>query len=185
MRRACVLSAAVLFSACSPSGFLTGTVEGDGIFVRDSIFVPIRDENGMVGAGALLLADQPDLCKSLRAGRMPRKTHALELFVLRVANGGLMSPVEGDYRILTNAPQKPGNYALGLVLKFDSSCSSSLAQESAVVRGGTVGFDTLDFGRNGVATGEVDVTVGQQGDELRGRFSAEICEAEIATARCG
>src|SRR5689334_4721295 len=107
--RSFVLAAVVAVSACSPSGYIEGTVDGETIQVRDSVFVPIH-LNGQVSMGVIYVVDQPDFCKSLRAGRLPRKTQGVNVAVFRLQDSNLIPPAEGEYSVPTKYSSSKGNY---------------------------------------------------------------------------
>jgi hypothetical protein len=175
---------AVLAAACSPSGYLTGNIEGDAFVVRDAVFVPVRSPGGPVFNGALLMSDTTDLCKTLRRGRVPSSSMMLAMSVWSLTSNGPRQPIEGDYQVISGKLDSLGNIAFGTALEADSACASRKAAENLVLTGGHLSFESLDTGLDGRAEGSIDITVGTQRDRLRGRFNAEICEATTKDLSC-
>jgi hypothetical protein len=182
-RLACFAAVALAVSACSPSGYLSGTIDGESIFVQDAVYVPMRDSrSGVVLAGMLMMSDQPELCRSVRGGHLPKKSEVLVLGTVRLTTGGYAPPVEGDYSVLNaTTTQSFGNFIIGAAVRYDSSCTPRRAETHSLLSSGEVTIESLDLGRDGITEGSLDVDVGVQHDRLTGRFHAETCEADLTT----
>ena len=182
MIRFSLLSLVVFASACNGPGSIHLTY-GDPIAVKSAVFIPELDSNGNFAAAIVMLSDQPDLCRSLRGGRMPKKMSGVELEVLRIGDSSYLAPDVGDYTVITAKPDRPGGYAVGEFMRNDLNCKNTLTASDALMRSGLVTIDDIQTGHDGLVSGTFDVTYGQ-GDSAQGRFTAEYCELTTSHLNC-
>ncbi|MBK7858213.1 MAG: hypothetical protein IPJ65_06240 [Archangiaceae bacterium] len=172
----------VVASACNSPGYLK-TSYGAPVHIESAVFVPSIDAQGRTYGATVLLADVPDLCRSLRSGRMPRKMSGLQLELVRFGQNGLLAPDVGEYNVIAAQPTRVGSYASGLLLESDANCTNTLSATEAVFRSGIVTVDRFETGHDGFVSGSFEATCGQ-GDEASGRFSAEYCEITAPQLSC-
>lgn len=172
-----------LFTACFSGPGYIAKDDGDRIRVQSAAFIPVSDQSGRMYAGKLMLSDKPDLCRSLRSGRVPKKMEGMTFDILRVSNQSVLAPDTGDYTIITGEPQRAGSYASGGFVKLDSNCINTLSANEAILRSGFLTLDEFETGRDGVVSGTFEATYGQ-GDDTTGRFTAEFCELSVSELNC-
>ncbi|MBL8952436.1 MAG: hypothetical protein JNK82_16770 [Myxococcaceae bacterium] len=181
-RTALVASLVTLVSACNAPGSLR-TSDGKTIPVESAAFVPTLDQSGQMVSATIFIADEPDVCRTLRAGRSPKKVEGLMLTVLSVSDRAVLAPDVGEYTVITNTPQRAGSYAAGTLFKTDLNCNNTIPDSDALLKSGFITIDKLETGRQGFASGTIDATYGR-GEDIIGRFSAEYCEVTNTNFNC-
>ena len=88
--------------------------------------------------------------------------------------GPLASPdvIIGTYRVNTNGAEP---MAEAVFVKTDGAGNNVVAPTQATAVGGLVILVGIDARPGGVAEGNFDMTVGTQGDRIRGDFRATYC----------
>ena len=156
-------------AACSSPNEFIGRVAGQSLDVREALFR--RDGNGVV---YVHLTDAPGLCQRLNSGGGSAPGTTLFTIDLR---GPLMSPevIIGTYRVNTNSSEP---MAEATFLKTDRAGNDVVDPPQGTAVGGLAILTALDTRVGGLADGRFDMTVGAQGDRIRGTFQATYCAPE-------
>jgi hypothetical protein len=170
------LAAAVVLSACGGPGNMSGTVAGIKLDVKDSAFLLVKNQAGDTVGMFLAMADQPDICGTLKANRQPKNTTAVLFSMVRYTDQGTtLAPDVGDYTVINMTPPRGGNYAGALFSHTDTNCTSTIAQTAATGSSGLIKLTSMKAEANGYAQGSFDITFGAS-DKVTGSFSAKFCE---------
>jgi hypothetical protein len=154
-------------AACRAPNEFIGRVAGQSLDVREAIF-----RSGTSGDVSIHLTDAAGLCQRLSSGEAsPAGTTVFTIDL----QGPITRPevIAGTYRINTNSSEA---MAEALFVKTDRAGNNSVAPSQASAVGGLAILDAIDGRAGGVAEGNFDMTVGVQGDRVRGNFRATYCE---------
>jgi hypothetical protein len=172
------------FVACGGPGSVSGTVSGLSLAVQDSIFTPIKDDDGKTVAAVIVLADKPNICGEIKANRNPKSTTSMVLALFRFSVSqqhlDFLAPDVGQYTVINSTPKGAGNYAKATFSRTDANCSSTLSEAAGAGVSGTVTVDSLKAEPGGKATGTFDITFGSN-DKVKGNFNAVFCDVPPAT----
>ncbi len=177
-----LLASLVVLSGCFGPGSVSGTVSGISLNVQDAIFFSPKDNAGKTVGLAVLLADKPNLCDTLKANRQPKSSTGLSLVMMNIKVDGstvtFLSPDVASYTVTTNDADlaKGGLFAQGGFGKNDSSCTSTLTDAASTMKSGLVKLTAIKNEAGGTAEGTFDVSIGSQADKLTGRFTASFCD---------
>jgi len=157
---------AVCAVACGGGSSVTGTVDGLGVSVKDSIGYQISTQlpfdAGTLYEVGVALADVSGICADITALKTPANATALALGV--VSNAAVAA---GTYNVGTGTS---GSSAFAGFSKGDANCHSTVS-ENAV--SGTVTFTGVSSGQ---VSGSFDLSFPDAG-HLTGSFSSPTCAA--------
>lgn len=179
------LAALTAAAACGGPGNVQGTVAGLKLTVQDAIFFDQPGSNGQIDSTTIMLVDQPSYCATVLAGHEPKNLTSLWLTLVNVGtNGSRQTPTTGSYTVTTTGASKPGKLVAVTFNHTDSSCKTTIGIYKGSGASGTVTASALTHGKS--ASGDFDVTVGDQKDHITGTFSATYCDLGAVTSQtCG
>lgn len=168
-------SAVALFvSACSPGSF-NGTVAGNSLSVADAIFAQVKDDNGKIFGAYIVLADQPNLCDTLKANREPKQSTYVSFTLLKASDTEFLAPDIGEYTIVTGLPSANASSAYAQFDHSDANCTNTLSEDARTGKSGLIKLQSYKAESGGSASGTFDVTFGA-GDGVKGAFNASYCD---------
>ena len=128
-----------------------------------------------INGGAIVLSSNGGLCGDLNAGKEPKGTQYLLLFVTNV-NSTLAQTsaptAAGTYTLFSGSGQAPSQLAVVSYTLTDASCNTIVASTAT----GTSGTVTLTSVGGGSYSGSFDVVL-NTADHLTGNFNASNCSA--------
>jgi hypothetical protein len=183
----------VVLTACGGPGNFEGTVQGNSLPVKETIFLQgtnVASQTGSSAGGSgvvILMSDQTHLCDKLKSNELvPNSTEFIIL--LGVSQGGLTfsdALSTGKYRLfnaLTDIipPLAAGTrIAFPLFTKLDGQCQNGLGLGGAA-SGGSVTLDSFKPVSGGYASGSFDLSFNS--DSGKGSFNALFCDFQPAAA---
>lgn len=176
----------VVMSAGCGGGSVSGTVSGISLGVQDSIFFVLKDDAGKTQALAVIMADKPNICDTLKANREPKSATSLAFTLLNVKiendTGNFLAPDVGSYTMTDQDIQSTGLYARGAFTKTDANCTGTLTEAATTGKSGLVKITSLNATANGNLAGTFDVSIGTQADKLTGTLNARFCDVTSVQA---
>lgn len=176
MRRLMMVVPMVAVMGCS--GSMSGTVGGVSMNVADAIFAIFKDDSGKSVAALVVLADQPKICDSLKANRIPKGSTSLSLSMYRIGPSPtfeFLAPDVGEYTTIDTNPNGAGTYAQANFDHSDSNCTNTLSGSASTGKSGLIKLTNIKGETNGTANGTYDITFGA-GDTVKGSFNATYCD---------
>lgn len=182
---ACIAGLVTLAAGCGRvQGTMSGTVAGIKLDVNSVVYVDDKDSNGNLVGIAVLLTDQPDICKTLQGGNVPQGMTSLSLSLLRLDSSGKpLVPTVQAYGVFapSDLPTMAGEYAVATFAHLDSTCKNTLTDAQSTGTSGAVRLNAITL--EGSARGGFDVSVGSQSDEVSGSFDAVFCDVDLVASR--
>jgi hypothetical protein len=168
--------------ALGRANIVRGTVLGQGIEVRDAIYMryPLKHVDGKpVETVSILLSDRPNLCDYLREDSVPRN---LALFGITLQRGPSLVVNPGTYDVRAPVVDPEGGETRGRayaqLLRLDDECSPVLPASSTTYIVAHEGELELHTGGSQAAprvNGTFEFSFGPQQDAVSGRFDASLC----------
>jgi hypothetical protein len=186
MRGLLALSLVVL-TACGGPGSFDGTVQGNTLPVKESVFFRgsnVASQTGSVASGSgvvIALSDKTHLCDMLKNNQLTADSTSF-IMLLGVSQGGLTFTdvlSTGKYRLFNPLTDIIPPLASGTRLTFpiftklDGQCQNGLGANGAAT-GGSVTLDHFDPVNGGFATGSFDLAFNS--DNGQGTFNAPFCD---------
>lgn len=165
----------MLASACSGRSNpalnqIQGTVMGTPIVTRAAIA-----GYGLRAAATtreVLLSSVPAICDDVRDREFPPDAQHLSIELFKAtSNDTLPADEPGEYTIISDEHEEPGNYA---VVMYDSWVN----EHSVALQIGTAGTVTITAISEQRIAGSIDVTL-MNGDALQARFDAKQCDSLV------
>ncbi len=176
MNRLLFVMSALFVLGCGGTTTVKGTVAGNVLAPKDSLFTIQKDSKGQIEAVYLFISDQPNLCDSLNSNRTPKSQTAL-LFTLVNVDGVNKTnlPVTTGPYVVNSTGVTNGLFAQANFEKDDATCKPVVVAYASPGMNGSLKIDQLDTGLAGRLTGSFDVALGQQADVLSGTIDAHLC----------
>lgn len=181
--RALLLLVALGCGGDGSSGNVKGTVLGNALNVRESVFYRLPDNHSFpAGSVEVVLADQPGVCDAVRASHYLKSATALQLTLAHfsAADAGALGIDVGTYTVV-GAMQTPGGFAQVSFGKDDGMCMSTLSA-TVTQSSGTITLTNIDQKPGGFLDGTFALTQGTENqdagiDAISGSFHAAWCDA--------
>ncbi len=166
-----LLGAAALVTGCA--GSFDGKVGGETMTVKDSVFLPVKSGDKIVGV-SVVMTDQPETCDLLKANREPKASKWLQLQLYEFNDGQLIYPEKGDFSVGSVYVLGDGKHAFGRFHVRDENCTDKDA--SADTASGLVKVSNAKPEENGTLNATWDITFGS--DQVKGSFNATWCDVD-------
>lgn len=182
MKRTGMILMVVFAGACGGGGGdpqlnqIQGTVMGTPIVTRAAIA-----GYGLRAAATtreVLLSSVPAICDNVRDLEFPPDAQHLSIELMKAtSNDTLPADEPGEYTIISDEHEEPGNYA---VVAYDAWMN----EHSTALQIGTAGTVTITAISEQRVAGSIDVTL-MNGDKLQARFDANQCDSLVCPVESG
>jgi len=166
-----LMAAAVWVTGCA--GSFDGKVGGESMTVKDSVFLPVKNGDQIVGL-SVVMTDQPDTCDLLKANREPKGAKWVQLQLYEVNDAKLLYPDTGDFSVGSAYVLGNGKHAFGTFHVRDENCNDKAA--SADTASGLIKVTHVEPKKDGMLNATWDITFGS--DAVKGSFNATYCDVD-------
>jgi hypothetical protein len=157
----------LLAMGCESS--FTGSVGGESLTIKDSVFMPMKSGDTTVGVVALL-SDYPNLCAAFKAGREPKAAKFMSIEISEIIGGQAQAPGTGDFTVDQTAGVD-GKHAYGEFRVTDEHCAATRDVGS---KSGLVKVSHVEPSDKGLLNAKWDLTFGD--DQVKGEIVATFCD---------
>ena len=188
-----MLALCAIAVGCGAGGnSVTGTIDGQSLSVKDSVFGQITGPDGSGGSQTVIvviMSDFANLCTTLKADTQPGNSSILAagMFSVDPSTGATTTPTAGTYNAGLTAAESSttGDLATVAFTKYDSSCATTTQDTAA---SGSVKVDAFSAQDGGSLTGSFDLVFTTKSDHVTGNINAAFCDlptdVETATPTC-
>ena len=166
-----MLAALVVVTGCA--GSFDGKVGGETMTVKDSVFLPVKSGDKIVGL-SVVMTDQENTCDLLKANREPKASKWVQLQLYELNDAQLLYPEKGDFSVGSGYTLANGKHAYGRFHVRDENCTDKDA--SADTESGLIKVTNVQPQDKGTLYATWDITFGS--DQVKGSFNANYCDVD-------